>query len=379
MNICHVQVSIDRSYGGPARTVPSLCDAVGKREQVAVRLVSSCSDGVFSGGSELRSFALELVATKRKCSFYSKLDEIDLRCPVSLVHDHGVWLPTNMAVAQFAKKKNVPLVITPRGMLEPWSLKQKALKKRIAWLLYQKRMIQQACLLHATAREEAFNLRALGFKQPIAVIPNGVDFPTDMPARIAGKEMKTALFVSRVHPKKGLMNLIQAWDKVRPEGWRMRVVGPDEDGHHAELMKAVADAGLADVFEFIGPLSDNEKWQAYVDADLFILPTHSENFGVVVAEAMAAGLPVITTKGAPWKLLEEDECGWWIDVGVDPLIMALQAAISISCEERAEMGRRGKKIVRERFDWKNIGEQLVQVYEWLLCQRQEKPDCVWID
>ncbi len=150
--------------------------------------------------------------------------------------------------------------------------------------------------------------------------------PDAMPKRKTKRaNVKIALFLSRLHPGKGLMDLVGAWQRVRPEGWKMRVIGPDVCGHKAEVMAAVRDAKLESMFEFAGELNDDEKWQEYVDADLFIHPTHSENFGISVAEALAAGVPVITTKGAPWEELMEESgrCGWWVDIGVEGLDVRL--------------------------------------------------------
>lgn len=379
MNILHSQITIDRSYGGPARTVPALCDALSKCPDFIVSLVSSCSDNESIEIQMDKKYTLELTEGISRSAFYSKLNSIGRKTSFDLVHDHCVWTPANMAAAKFARSCNIPFVITPRGMLEPWSLGHKALKKKVAWFLYQKRILQQAVLLHATSNEEAMNLRALGLKQPIAVLPNGVDFPEKMPEKNLVSAERTALFVSRIHQKKGLFNLIHAWAQVKPDGWKMKVVGPDQDGHQAELTREINQLGLADVFEFLGPMTDIGKWHAYANAELFILPTYSENFGVVVAEAMAAGLPVITTKGTPWKLLEEERCGWWVDVGARPLANALKAATTISDSERYEMGKRGKRAAYDLFDWNEIGQSMSDVYQWVLGNLHERPDCIRLD
>src|SRR5205085_480101 len=148
--------------------------------------------------------------------------------------------------------------------------------------------------------------RGLGFDNPIAIIPNGVALPhhpIERPDVMAGP--RTALFLSRIHPKKGLLDLVEAWDLVRPAGWRVEIAGHDDDNHQAAVETLIERKGLREVFFFSGEVSDVDKWLVYGRAELFILPTRSENFGIVIAEALGSGLPVITTKGAPWASLNE--------------------------------------------------------------------------
>ncbi|MCK4788937.1 MAG: glycosyltransferase, partial [Desulfobacteraceae bacterium] len=236
-----------------------------------------------------------------------ELERIMLHQTPSLLHSHGLWLPVNYWAARAARRYNIPLVIHPRGMLEPWALSNKVWKKRLAMLLFQRRDLESATLLIATSLDEYQNIRNLGFSQPVAIIPNGIQLDTVnkgvLPPNRKSKE-RTALFLSRIHPKKGLLNLITAWGQLRPTNWRLRIVGPNEGGHLAEVIAAASANGIEDVVDFVDEVDDESKKAVYQNADLFVLPTFSENFGVVVAEALAHGLPVITTRGAPWSDLE---------------------------------------------------------------------------
>ena len=148
-----------------------------------------------------------------------------------------------------------------------------------------------------------------------------------------------------------------------------------EREYEAKVKTRVKNLGLDDRFIFTGALDDEKKWEAYARADLFVLPTYSENFGIVVAEALFAALPVITTKGAPWSGIEEHKCGWWIDIGIESLTQSLHNAILLDDTTRMEMGRRGRMWIERDFSWRGIGEKMTLAYKWLL-RKCEKPEWV---
>jgi glycosyltransferase involved in cell wall biosynthesis len=324
------------------------------------------------------------------------------------VHIHALWDPFLHQIARWAKMKSIPLVYSPHGMLTPWALGQKSLKKWIALALYQYWDLRCASLIHATAESEVDDIRRLGLKQAVVVAPLGVSIPSEEPP-IRHNNPKIALFVSRIHPKKGLFNLVDAWAKVKRSAlversevkdqrsdeaslttnelmnsrtnellpWKFIIAGPDQDGHAAEVMVRARAAGVEDDFEMIGPVYGKEKDELYARADLFVLPTYSENFGVVIIEALAFGCPVITTKGAPWAELETGHCGWWIDIGVEPLAQALGNATALTDAERYQMGLNGRALVEKRYTWPAAAMQMKSAYEWLL-HGGEKSDCVQI-
>ena len=196
--------------------------------------------------------------------------------------------------------------------------------------------------------------------------------------RVGGGGQRRALFVSRMHQKKGVLELVEAWARVKPKGWCCELVytmnGDEEKSYESKVKERVNELGLQEQFIFTGSLSDNAKWAAYARADVFVLPTYSENFGIVVAEALWAGVPVITTKGTPWSELEEYKCGKWIDLpaeGSNPstwetLDEALGSVIAMSDAERGEMGKRGKKLVEEKYTWDAVCKAMVRGYESVL-------------
>ena len=290
-----------------------------------------------------------------------------------LVHDHGLWLPTNHASARTAARSSLPFIVSTRGMLTEWALRFNAGKKRAAWALYQRRDLQSVRLFHATAEEEIEDIRRAELRQPVALIPNGVELPDRLREAPAGAGRR-ALFLSRVHPVKGVLNLVRAWAEVRPEGWELVLAGPDEDGHRAEVERVIRELGIEGV-TWTGEVDDRAKWDLYYGADLFVLPTFSENFGIVVAEALAAGIPAITTTGAPWAVLEERGCGWWIDTGVEPLVAALEEATSLTDEHRIAMGQRGRTYVETDLSWVRVATEMRAAYAWVL-GKGPRPDAI---
>lgn len=288
-----------------------------------------------------------------------------------LVHIHGLWDPWLHRWAKAACKAGVKVVWSPHGMLTPWALRNKWWKKLPAFALYQWRDLHRAVMLHVTASSEVADVRRLCLKNPIVVAPLGVDrigrseveSMKEFPGM--GRGTRTLLFVSRVQRKKGLPNLLLAWsclpDGLR-KGWRIRIVGPDEDNHTAELKKQAKALGIAETVDFVGPRYGAELGSEYQSANLFVLPTHSENFGSVVIEALSHGLPVICTKGAPWAELVTYRCGWWIEDSVESLTDALKVSVSLPITDLYEMGARGRKLVEEKYTWKAVCDAMVDGY-----------------
>jgi glycosyltransferase involved in cell wall biosynthesis len=375
MTVVHVLASTRADHGGTSRSVPALCEAL-DAEGVEVHLVTAVpgdpapDQAPILPDGDVHVHRIEegthLQRTLRSpLGFYRRLWSVVEDVQPDVIHDHGAWLPSNVAAAWVARRSGVPLVATPRGMVTDWSLSHQAGKKKAAWHLYQTHVFRQASLFHATAPAEVENLRALGLTQPAAVVPNGVELPDTMPDDPAPDE-KRALFLSRIHPKKGLPMLLDAWADLRPEGWTLELVGPSENGHRDELEAQAAQLGLDGSVVFSGPVDDADKWHKYAAADLFVLPTHSENFGIVVAEALAADVPVLTTTGTPWQELEAHECGWWVDPEPDAIRDALATALRQSDATRDAMGARGRELVESTYTWPAVGRRMKEAYEWLL-------------
>lgn len=386
LTVFHTISSLDTRLGGPPRTVTQLADGLARTHAVEVSLIFQLRKGEssvqtveplvhrFQGESVHRSMLLAgrpfAVAVSRALAHSRP----------AIVHDHGIWTAVNHRACRFATRLGVPYVVHPRGMLEPWSLSYRARKKALAMWLYQRKNLERVVLFMATAAAEAENLRTLGLRQPVAVIPNGILLSSYMPRPPEGDRQdgkKTALFLSRIHPKKGLENLIDAWSQLEVPDWKLLIAGPDEGNHLADIMRRIEERDVGSRVHYVGTVEGDAKARIYQAADLFILPTYSENFGVVIAEALSFGVPAITTRGAPWEDLETYGCGWWINIGVEPLVDALRQAMSLSDDARRAMGMRGREYVK-RYNWDSIAQQTIEVYQWVLGQGS-KPDCVHLD
>lgn len=387
IHILHVISALNLKYGGPSQSVVQQADYLAEMNDLKISLLSQSGVGKFTVRSANISVSRMVLETGNPISLMlglsirSKLLQKVYYPKPDLLHGHGIWHMVTHWTALAARQWDIPLILQPRGMLEPWAIQHKGWKKRLALRLYQQRNLDRAWLLVATAEQEYANLRALGLRQPIAIIPNGVALPTidAVPDRSSCQDggARTILFLGRIHPVKGLLNLIDAWAQIRPADWRLRMAGPDEAGHLSEVLARVREAGVSESVEYVGAVDGDDKADLYKSADLFVLPSFTENFGLVVAEALAQGLPVITTHGTPWSDLPVFGCGWWVPIGIDPLANALREGMAMSDAERAAMGGRSLAYVK-RYNWSAIAEDMAAVYRWVL-GRDVKPACVRLD
>lgn len=364
--------TLDAVDGGIARSTPNLARAA-HQAGLSVEVVGRSFGGQLTIDPAAEAFPVAVLPGPTgpltrlwpdwafQALVLERTRELAARGP-TILHHPGVWTDVNRYAAVVARRFRIPLVCSPRGMLEPWSMNFHPIRKRMAWHLYARRTLAATTLFHATAESEAEAIRGLGFRQPIVVVPNGVELP---PGGFGEKERRgrrRALFLSRIHQKKGLPLLVRAWARLRPVGWELVIAGPDDGGHQAEIERLVQDLGLGGEVSFPGSIPDQEKWRLYRSADLFVLPTLSENFGMVVPEALACGVPALTTTGAPWGELIERRCGWWVAPEEEALTKALGEALEAGDEVREEMGARGRELVLEQYTWPAIGCRMAQVY-----------------
>ncbi|MBK0397901.1 glycosyltransferase [Limibaculum sp. M0105] len=376
--VSHVVASLDRATAGPSYSVTALANAQARLgADVAVLSVGDPdpSGHVFDDLRYRADFCGWPVLGRMMLS--SDLWRGLVSRHAHIIHDHGLWLMPNIYAARAAGMLGAKFVLAPRGMLSPVALRFSRSRKAIFSLLFQRKALERVDMFHATSEAEAEEIRALGFTQPIAVVPNGIALPDPVLLDAAPKDGRTVITLGRIHPKKGIDRLIRAWSKVAPlrPDWRLVIVGPDEAGHVAELRSLIHELRLTTV-EIHDALLGEAKIKRLASSEVFVLPTLGENFAMTVAESLASGTPVISTKGAPWAGLVENKCGWWVDHGVEPLAEALLAALDLAPQVRAQMGRNGREWMSAAFREEAVAGQMLAAYRWLI-SGGERPAWVW--
>ena len=368
----HVVPHIHDEASGPSYSVPRLCQSLAARGH-QVRLICLAAGGQLPGvelevhaqWAHPRGFA---VSPSLARALRRHADAADI------VHNHSLWSMANVAAGWSVPGRRAKLVTSPRGTLSRWALDHSRWLKRGLWPL-QRRALVRADLLHATSQTELEEIRALGLRAPVTVVPNGVDIPLLPPTRVI-KPLRTLLFLSRIHPKKGIDQLLAAWQSLQGQhpDWQLVIAGRGDVEHVSAVTRLSANLALRRV-EFPGPVYGADKSLAYASADLFVLPTHSENFGMVVAEALAHGCPSVVSRGAPWSGLNANACGWWVENDAAELASTLDQAMRLSDLERATMGANGRAWMQRDFSWDAVAQRMTEAYDWTL-RGGPKPDHV---
>jgi len=374
MKVLSFVTSLELSHGGPSRSVP--LQAKGLAEAgVDITLMTLRSEDMNILALEGTAVKLKVLSpsfSKKEIAKYLADERFDL------IQIQSMWdLPYHKVMVE-ARRRGIPYIVTPRGMLEPWSLSQKAWKKKLAWWLYQRNDVQKSACIFTTARMEAGHVGNLGITTRKAVIPNGIEtdaYPCKASVDIVKKQV---LFLSRVHIKKGIEILFDAWKRIHSDysDWQLLVVGNGENEYIQSLENRIESLSLKDSIKILPPVFGNEKIQLYQESALFCLPSFSENFGMAIAEAMSCGTPVITTTNCPWRILNETNTGWCIDLSVDNLERALREALGMTSAELYEMGRRASKLINDNLDYRIVTRKTLRLYEWLL-NGGEKPEFVY--
>ncbi len=369
MKIAIFATTLAAHDGGIARSVPGLACAVQALGH-DVTLVYPDFGLALAGDPSalpLRTIAIPLGEWRRHPAFGSAgllpvLEQLRAE-GTDVFHHAGVWSAINHTIASYARRSRIPMVCSPRGQLDRWSLNYKKWKKDLCLWAYGRRDLQSCAFLHATSQEEAGYLADLNLGVPVVVAPNGVDVPDleTLPNK-PQNHPRRLLFLSRIHPKKGLDLLINAWNQLRPADWALEIAGPDEGGHQTELERMIDRMGLQGSIVFSGAYDDDAKWRVYRTADAFVLPTRTENFGIVIAEALACETPVLTTEGAPWGFLSEAGCGWSVPISVEGILSGLRELTTTPAGQLQMMGQRGRTLVRQRFAWSVASGPLNEAY-----------------
>lgn len=358
MKVIHFIAGIDKTGGGTTEYMRLLSSELKNHIELIVVTGISGHPIVINGVNVkfFKTSVLRWFSMIKEFSFFLEKEK------PNLVHINGIWSPQNWEFQKAAQKLGIKVIVSPHGMLEPWIMAHSPLKKKIALFLYQRKAIQQSALIHATAQMEAENIQTLGFKNPICIIPNGIDL-NDVKGIKEYYGTRKMVFLSRIHPKKGIELLLEAWRNSNTNGWLLEIAGNGDENYIANLNQSAQD--LKNV-HFVGAKYGEAKWNFLRSADVMVLPTHSENFGIVVAEALAVGVPVITTQGTPWEDLVMHQCGWWINLSVSNLEKIIALVTQIPANELATMGRNGRKLVVDKYDVKTVTNKIVDLYQEVL-------------
>jgi glycosyltransferase involved in cell wall biosynthesis len=366
--------SVDNPTGGVTYSVRSLCKATADAGSV-VELVSLASTNKDRFTGDIPNVKIGEFPISRyfghigqRLGYSPELFDYCKSNPVDVLHLHGLWRLPSIVPGLMAIKQNTPYIVSPHGSLGAEALRFSSKKKRAMWLLGQGKVLSLANCLRATAASEVEAIRSFGLKQPIALIPNGVDIPIDQSfVTDQSSGQKYVLWLGRFHPIKGLPALIRAWHEQARSfpDWTLRLVGSDELGHKAELIRLVHELQVPRV-SIECPIFGDKKTKLMANANLFVLPSLVENFAGTVAESLAVGVPVICSKGAPWSGLNLKRCGWWVNGDASSLSGALGVALSMSGSERQKMGARGREWMACDFAWDGIGRRMNAVYDWLI-------------
>lgn len=295
----------------------------------------------------------QMVAEWRRVLKEVKPDVVQINC---------CWM-IQCALLQMSVPKGTAVILMPHGMLEPWIINRHYYTRKLpAILLYQRWCVSKADMIFATCQEEKDHLLALGWNTNIEIIPNCID-AAKIPVvdKRPGDKLRL-LFMSRLHPKKGLPMLLEAMGK----GMELTVVGDGEAEYVSELKQKADTLSQQNGYEchFPGAVYGEARWQLFADTDLFVLPTYSENFGLCVAEALATGTPVLTTTGTPWQGLEQTRSGWY----VKPEVGAIRAALTEASMQLKEPGaakefsERARQFVSQNYDVSALVRQLMKYY-----------------
>tara|TARA_R110002051_G_scaffold238375_2_gene299124 strand:+ start:16426 stop:17592 length:1167 start_codon:yes stop_codon:yes gene_type:complete len=295
-----------------------------------------------------------------------------------IVHLHSLWLYPSVMFKSF-KKNKIKKIISPHGMLDSWALKNNSFKKNISLILFERKNLRTADCIHALCEKEFQDIKKIATEVPIAIIPNGVYLPKLKNKEQKNNDVKRLLFLGRIHPKKGLTNLLKAWEVVsKIKKWELVIAGVDENGYESYLKKLSIEKNIFKSVKFVGPVFGKEKENLLLSADAFILPSFSEGLPMSVLEAWSYKLPVIMTPECNLEIGFQKGAAIEIDTTVIGITNGILELLEYDNLELMKKGELGYELVRKEFTWNIVSEKMEEVYLWL-SGLSDKPDFVYFE
>jgi glycosyltransferase involved in cell wall biosynthesis len=374
-NALHVINSLSPENGGTSVSVPGLVLATAATGRYRNTILQA--DGCYQGNalgpdSTALSTSFSVLQIVSNLTVGGDIDAL-VRC-ADVVQIHGLWQRHSVTTGLLARRHRKPLVISAHGMLEPWALRNKYWKKWPYSLLVERPNLQSAAVLRALTVTEVDNYRRFGLSNPVAIIPNAVEtrpkaspdlFLSSWP-ELRGRRI--VLYLSRIHYKKGVDLLAKAWASIAAQfpDAHLVIAGPDFEQTQSTVEQLVKELSIGDRVTFTGPVYGDLKASLFAAASLFVLPSHSEGFSLAILESLAAGVPVIITKGCYFPEVATTDSGWVISPNVPELECSLREALELSTSDLSNRGERGFKLVRDKYTWSRVGQQMADVYDWVL-------------
>ncbi len=366
----------DPRYGGLSSAVPRLSQSVAAAGPFDVSLAAFCAPDECFRPASLDKKHISFWPTGRRPWLTSRelrrAFQEEVRA-VDALHIHGLWEASTAIASRTARALGKPYVVSAHGMLEPWALANKRLKKLVYAHLVEHAVVRNAACLHALTHAEAMQYRAFGATGPIAVIPNAVDVPKELSPELffeaypALRTKRVVLFLGRLHPKKGLDLLAAVWGRVAAEHPEAHLVlaGPDAEGTADKIRTSFAAAGALPSVSLTGMLDSPMKWSALAAAELFVLPSYSEGLSMGALEAMGAGLPVIVTRHCNMPEVTRYGGGWEVEANPEALATALDSALHQTVIENRAAGRRGSDLITNRYNSRHVATAMAEVYRYI--------------
>jgi glycosyltransferase involved in cell wall biosynthesis len=324
---------------------------------------------------------LRLGRSKKLYSYL--LDQIHYNKNI-LFHNHGMWQLNAVYPGFLAIKYRIPYIVSPRGTFSNIAFKSGSILKFPFWKFIQKPSFKSVSIFHATSYSEYLDIRRMGFKQPVAIIPNGIDIP-QIEKKFNHKNKRTLLYLGRIHKIKGLENLIEAWGQIQElfPDWQLKIIGDDKGyhgstGYKSKLLSLTKAKNIKNI-HFSDAIYGIEKWREYSDSEIYILPSFSENFGITIAEAMSCGTPVIASDNTPWESVNNKGAGICVSSNVTSLKNALISLMSMDSFELQKMGAKGKIWMKDEFSWEKISKDMLELYDWTINKDLPVPKSIIFD